>query len=72
MKLEGYVGKSLLIHQTISPPKFSAILQCLSDMYDLCSNFYVTAILYKIMIKYQCIEKSRGEQCILPLPSTTN
>ena len=37
MKLEGL---SLLIHQTISPPNFSAILQCLSDICsDLCSNF---------------------------------
>ena len=37
MKLE---GKSLLIYQTIFPPNFSTILQCLSHMCgDLCSNF---------------------------------
>ena len=57
------VGKSLLIHQRIPPPNFSTLLQCLSDMYgDLCNNFYAitTAILYKITIKYQCIEKSNA------------
>jgi len=34
-------------------------------------TFYVTAILCKITTKYQCIEKSRGEQCIIPLISIT-
>jgi len=34
--------------------------------------FYAAAILIIVTIKYQCIEKSRGEQRILPLLSTTN
>ena len=45
IKLGVYVGKSLLIHQTIPLPNFSAILQCLSDMCGLCNNIYVTALL---------------------------
>jgi len=77
-KVSDEVGGFMLVNHYLFTKQFlhqTFLLYC--SVYLTCVVmcaiiFYVTAILYKITIKYQCIEKSRGEQHMLPLLSIIN